>query len=135
MSSITLSSNGTTLAIYVGMQWTDEFKWSPVAMSAEHSTDGSLLIDQAVRQAGRPITLEMPEGAGWATHRANVLLFAAWAARTGEVLQLTLRGRTFAVMFNHASGQGFEAELMTALADEAIDADALYRVTFRFLEV
>jgi len=37
--------------------WEDEFAWSPVAQSTEYSLTGALIVQQAVKQAGRPITL------------------------------------------------------------------------------
>lgn len=132
---ITLTSDSVAQQLYDGLQWSDEFTYSPVAMTAEYSTDGSLMIDQAVRKAGRPITLVMPSAAAWATTRAQVEVLQAWASRTGEVLTLNLRGRSFSVMFNHAAGIAFEATLMRDLFDDSVDADAEYRTTYRFIEV
>lgn len=132
---ITLTSGTTTQQLYEGLQWSDEFAWSQVAMSTEYSTDGSLMIDQAVRQAGRPITLVMPSAAAWATYRAQVQLLHAWASRTGEVFTLHVRGQDYSVMFNHAGGLGFEATLMRDLFDDSVDADAEYRTNYRFIEV
>jgi hypothetical protein len=37
--------------------WEDEFTWSPVASSAEYSLTGALIVQQATKLAGRPITL------------------------------------------------------------------------------
>ncbi|PAT39162.1 hypothetical protein CK623_11405 [Vandammella animalimorsus] len=135
MSSITLTNNGVTLQLYEGLQWVDEFAWSPVAMTAEYSTDGSLLIDQAARLAGRPITLETPSGADWATTREQVQLLHAWASRLAEPLQLRLRGQVYTVVFDHTRGAAFEATLAGALADAEINAQVEYRITLRFLEV
>ena len=61
--SITLSLAGTTLALSDRLAWTDEFAWSPVQQALEYSTTGVPLIDVAVKQAGRPITLEGKETA------------------------------------------------------------------------
>lgn len=133
--SIRLTVQGVTLELYDGLQWADEYTWSPVAMSTAHSTDGALLIDEAVRQAGRPITLEMPPGAGWATTRGQVDVLHAWASRAEEVLTLHIRGRDFSVMFNHESGTGFTATLMHPLFDSAIEAQAEYATTYRFIEI
>ena len=37
--------------------WEDEFSWSPVAQSTEYGLTGSLILQEATKLAGRPITL------------------------------------------------------------------------------
>jgi hypothetical protein len=68
--SILLTYNGTTATLSDRLQWTDEYDWSPVEQSAEYSTEGMLLVDVAVKLAGRPITLDGVETAAWITRRA-----------------------------------------------------------------
>ena len=77
--SITLSLAGTTLALSDRLAWTDEFSWSPVQQAMEYSTTGVPLIDLAVKQAGRPITLAGKETATWLP-RATCVALEAWAA-------------------------------------------------------
>lgn len=48
-----------------GMVWVDEFSWLAVQKEKEYSTTGALLLDVGVKQAGRPITLQAEENAGW----------------------------------------------------------------------
>lgn len=132
---ITLTSGSTTVVLYEGLQWVDEFAWQPVAMAVEHSTDGALLVDQALRLAGRPITLETPTQAAWAMTREQVQVLAAWASRAGEVLTLRLRGRDFSVMFDHSGGVGFEARPMRDWFDGDVVPESEYRVTMRFVEI
>lgn len=82
-----------------GMVWADEFDWSEVERQAEYSITGALLLDAAVRQAGRPITLEGSDSAGWIT-RATLLQLQALAQDPGATHALTLAdGRTFTVSF------------------------------------
>ncbi|MBK8123922.1 MAG: hypothetical protein IPK54_10295 [Dokdonella sp.] len=51
--SITLGA----LTLPDGLVWSDEHAWSPIAQSTEYGLTGSLIVDEAVKQAGRPITL------------------------------------------------------------------------------
>jgi len=51
--SITLGA----LVLPSGLHWSDEHAWSPIAQSTEYGLTGSLIVDEAVKQAGRPITL------------------------------------------------------------------------------
>jgi len=82
-----------------GMVWVDELDWVPAETSTEYSITGALLVQSYERLAGRPITLQGEEGAGWI--RRDVLLsLRAAASVPGDVLPLTLAdGRTFSVMF------------------------------------
>lgn len=82
-----------------GLVWADEFNWAEVERAAEYSITGALLIDAAVRQAGRPITLEGTDSAGWIT-RATLLQLQALAQDPGATHALTLAdGRAFTVSF------------------------------------
>ena len=57
------------IALPNDLLWVDEFKWTPVSSTGSYSLAGSLIIEQGVKLAGRPITLEPPE------------LEMAWVAR------------------------------------------------------
>ena len=131
--SITLSHDGTTLALSDRLAWTDEFAWSPVEQSTEYSTTGALLIDVSTKLAGRPITLEGKETATWVS-RALCSTLQAWAALPGAEFDLVVRGVTRTVMFDHAKG-GFEATPIWKLADGEESPDQLFLPTFRFIQV
>ena len=88
-----------TLQLPRGMVWVDEFDWHAVDKSTEYSLTGALVIDVGTRQAGRTITLQGEESAGWITRTALLALYAL-AAQPDETHTLTLAdGRTFAVQF------------------------------------
>ena len=130
--TILLTYNGTTANLSDRLQWTDEYDWSPVEQSAEFSTTGMLLVDVALKQAGRPITLEGQETAAWLT-RAVCDTLQAWAALPGITLTLTVRGIARAVIFDQAK-KGFTAAPVWRLADGEHTVETLYLPTFRFLE-
>ena len=131
--SITLTYNGTTAHLSDRLHWADEFDWSPVEQATAYSTTGALLVDVAVKQAGQPITLEGTDTNAWIT-RALCDTLKAWAALPGAQFDLVLRGITHPVIFDHAQG-GFSAQAIWKLADGAIDAELMYRPTFKFLKV
>lgn len=88
-----------TVQLPRGMVWIDEHDWSPVEKATAYSTTGALLVDVAVRQAGRPITLQGEPHAGW---MRRSVLDALWALAADPVAQHTLEladGRTFTVIF------------------------------------
>lgn len=139
--SITLTYNGTTAHISDRLDWTDEYDWSPVEQATTHSTTGALLVDVAVKQAGRPITLVGTDTKAWIT-RALCETLQAWSALPGVQLALVLRGQTYQVLFDHGRG-GFAAQPVWKLQDSQIravvggeiDAELLYLPTLRFLTV
>lgn len=82
-----------------GMVWADEFNWSEVERQAEYSITGALLLDASVRQAGRTITLEGADDAGWIT-RATLQALYALAQDPNATHTLTLAdARVFTVAF------------------------------------
>lgn len=80
------------------LRWADEFAWSPLVQSSEYSLTGALIVQEATKLAGRPITLEAQRDT-WVT-RATVLAVQALAETPGWSGALTLHdGRTFTVGF------------------------------------
>ena len=81
--SITLTYNGTTANINDRLDWQDEFGWSPVDQATSYSTTGALLVDVALKQAGRPITLVGTETAAWIS-RALCSTLPKWRDRKNQ---------------------------------------------------
>lgn len=130
---ITLTYGGITTYISDRLDWQDEFTWSPVDQATTYSTTGALLVDVAMRQTGRQITLIGTETAAWIT-RALCETLQAWAALPGIQLTLVLRGQARQVMFDHANG-GFTGQPVWKLLDGEHTPEQLYLPTFRFIEV
>jgi len=45
------------LVLPSGLIWSDEHAWSPVAQSTDYTLSGALLVEEAAKLKGRPITL------------------------------------------------------------------------------
>lgn len=92
------------------LRWVDEFTWSPVVREQEYSLTGALIIQEATRQVGRPITLEAQSeeiGFVWLL-RSTVTALYNLAATSGWSGLLTLTdGRSFTVAFRE---DGISAE-------------------------
>lgn len=115
-----------------GMVWVDEFSWGSVEKSAEYSVTGALLIDAAVRQSGRPITLRGDANAGWIRRSALEALRAlASADPVGEHLLTLADGRAFTVQF--APGEPIEASPVSR--PELPPDTHPYVATLRLIEV
>ena len=114
------------------LSWTDEYQWSPVTATSSYLLTGALLIETAVRQAGRPITLQALEDMAWIS-RATLDHLYAWASIPELTMQLVLSdGRSFAVMFRHSDSA---IESSSVLGFRGLQADSLWRVQLRLLAV
>ncbi len=115
-----------------GLVWADEFAWHPVLREAEYSITGALLLDASTRLAGRPITLQGSEDAGWLT-RSTLLALYAMAENASTTHTLTLAdGRTYTVTF--AAGDT-PIEAAPLARPELPPAAWPYIATIRLIEV
>ena len=108
--------------------WIDEFRYSPVNQSVTTTLGGRQVIEESVRQKGRPITLE----AEWIT-KATLDLLIAERDTVNNTLVLTVAdGRTLNVRFK----QGSDALGVTEVTDYAeYQADDLFDVTIKLFEI
>ena len=80
-----------------GLRFSVEFDWTPVTQATAYSLTGALIVEQAEKQAGRPITLVGGKDFAWLTRTEVAALKALLDA--GEEMTLTLHdNRTFTVL-------------------------------------
>lgn len=117
-----------------GFLWSDEFSWKPVEQKQERAIDGTLIVQEGRKKAGRLMTLVPPEGQGWIQRRVLSKLME-WSALRDEFLlafDYPHDKRKFNVIFNHQDG-AIEAEPVKGFA--SVSDDEWYSVTLRFLIV
>jgi len=103
---LTRTDTSATIILPDDLFWQDE-AWSPVVQSAERSLTGALILQEATRVAGRPITLSGYSGQGGqgsAITKAKGDELLAWAAIACLPMTLERLGVTYNVRWNHASG-------------------------------
>lgn len=132
--SLTLSDGTTTVTLHPDLMWSDEFNWHPVEQHAERTITGALVVMPALRDGGRPITLEPEDDESAWMARADVQQLRNWAAVPGQELNLTLRGETRAVVFRHEDG-GLEARPVVHFSDSDIADQDFYRCVLRLMEL
>ncbi|MEQ1529090.1 MAG: hypothetical protein ABL925_07225 [Methylococcales bacterium] len=92
MSQITLDG----VVLPSDLKWVDEFEWSPQVRQVDYSLTGALLVQTALKQSGRPITLN----GEWAwVMRSVVLTLNAKAAANATYPLVLADGRAFNVIF------------------------------------
>lgn len=126
---ITLTDGTSTVELPPGLQWRDEFAWTPVEHSTDYSMTGNLVVQEGARQDGRPITLFGGTEGAWAD-RATVAALYEMASAPGQTLTLALWSRTFSVIFRRPA---LEAQEIMRFADPG--ADQQYALTVNLLEI
>jgi hypothetical protein len=123
------------LALPNDLLWMDELSWSPVVATNSYTLTGSLIIEQGVRQAGRPITLQADTDMAWVT-RATVETLRAWSSIPDRKFRLVLEYptdvRQFLVVFRHDSDP-VQASPVKGFPEHR--ADDWFHVSLKFLEV
>ena len=125
---------GFTLNFSDDLEWQDEFAWSPVEQTQEYLSEGALVVQEGVKQAGRPITLAGGQYV-FQDHETVVALLAEIAVSAGKTYTLTLPdARTFTVAFNHTKGP-IDAPVPAFDRKRIYDADTKHSLTLRFITV
>lgn len=123
-----------SLSLSHDLLWNDEHSWSKVVSNTEYSLSGALIIESAVKQAGRFITLQPPEPE-MAWHTRDILdQLLAWASIPDLQMRLTLDdGRVFVVVFRHQEAPVIESEPVTGIASS--DPTSWWRFTLKLMEI
>lgn len=133
---LTRLSDNATLQLSDDLLWVDEHQWTPATAKTDYTITGALVIQSAVRQRGRTITLSSAEDMAWLTRQKLDTLYAFASeplSATSGRFRLTLEdARTFIVAFRHADGAIDAAPVLGFPARRPTDP---YRVTIRLMEI
>ena len=129
-------ATGVVLLLPDDLLWSDEHAWSPATASVSYLITGALLVQSAVKQAGRPMTLTGAQDMGWVT-RSCVQTLYDWvslplAENTGRFELILHDARVFTVAFRHAEVP-IEAEPVTGFTARS-NAD-FYRITLKLMQI
>lgn len=124
------------------LQWTDEFTAWKVGQQARTSLTGALIVQESVRQAGRPITLQTTRDGTAYVGVVSLPVLRALQASESEArlapLDLVMPAhnsgeRSFQVRWRRTDGPAIEVD-PTRFAVPALDAD-LFSITLRLMTV
>lgn len=123
-----------------GLRWQDEHAWSPVSQAMEYTLTGSLVIDEATKRSGRPITLEGGLNFAWMTKGDLEYLVSLLSTAPETGLTLTLHdGRQFQVLPRHGTDGAVTAHPVPRVLDSGLadpDATAWYYIeALRLLQI
>jgi hypothetical protein len=132
--------NNLVLNLPDDLLWTDEHNWTAAIAKTDYLLTGSLLVESAVRQKGRPITLKAQADMAWVS-RGLVDQLYEWAntlTANGPLrMRLTFdentpRARSFVAVFRLADG-AIEAEPVLGLPHRS--GSDRYRIALKFFEI
>jgi len=123
-----------SLTLSHDLLWIDEHAWSPVTSQVDMTLTGALIIENAVAQAGRHISLQAPDATMAWHQRTTVDQLRTWATLPGQQFRLTLDdGRQFVVVFRHNEPPALEASPVSDMASYA--PDDYWQIKIKFLEI
>lgn len=127
-----LDDGVTAITFTNNLVWSDEFSWSPVQQSQQYSIGGTLVIQEATKLSGRPITLTGGDSV-WES-RAVVEALHDASLQSFKQFTLTLHDNsTKTVMFDK---QNAPVETQALFVGQDINTDDQYIINaLRFVEV
>ncbi|WP_046206374.1 hypothetical protein [Acinetobacter radioresistens] len=128
-------STSETVPLEDGFLWSDEFEWKPIEQKQSRAIDGSLIIQEGRKKAGRSIVLQPADNTmGWIKRR-DLRKVQAWSALSEQFIlafEYQHDRREFHVIFNHEAG-ALEAAPVKGIP--SVSDDDYYNVTLRFIEM
>ena len=112
-----------------------EHNWSAIVSSTKYALDGTMIVEQSVRQAGRPYVMQAPNGHG-VLSRATVNALKAERDKLGATFWLDYLAdgviKRVKVIFD-TTGEAIEATSISGSTSPKLTD--YYNVTLRFLEI
>ncbi|MGP5518016.1 hypothetical protein ACTXNA_07210 [Psychrobacter celer] len=134
-TKLTNVSTGAVIDLDDEMYPSDEHDWSAIVSNTKYALDGTMIVEQSVRQAGRPYTLQAPDDMGWLS-RATVNALKAERDKLGATFWLDYLAdgdvKRVKVMFD-TTGDAITARPVKDFISPSLDD--LFIVTLRFLEI
>ena len=113
----------------------DEHEWSSLVSSTKYALDGTMIVEQSIRKAGKPYTMQAPSDMGFLT-RSTVNALKAERDKLGATFWLDYRAdgtvKRVKVIFD-TTGDAITAKPVKEFISPSLDD--LFIVTLRFLEI
>ena len=114
----------------------DEHEWSSLVSSTKYALDGTMIVEQSIRKAGRPYTMQAPSDMGFLT-RNTVNALKAERDKLGATFWLDYRAdgavKRIKVIFDTTGDDAVTAKPVKDFISPSLDD--LFIVTLKFLEI
>lgn len=135
-TKLTNTTTGAIIELDDELFPTDEHEWSSVVSSTKYALDGTMIVEQSVRQAGKPYTMQAPNDMGFLT-RSTVNALKAERDKLGATFWLDYRAdgqvKRVKVIFDTTGDDAVTAKPVKEFISPSLDD--LFIVTLRFLEI
>ena len=137
MAKLTNIKTNTVIELPYDLYPTDDLNWSPIAATGVYTLSGAYDVQQAVKLAGKPMTLQSDAGQGLGLitrDTVNKLHAQATIPEATFALEYVADGVTkiVNVMFDHASNP---IEAKSAIDFNSPNLDDYFAVTLKFKTV
>ena len=134
-TKLTNTNTGAIIELDDELYPTDEHDWSSVASSTKYALDGTMIVEQSIRKAGKPYTMQAPNDMGWLS-RSTVNALKAERDKLGATFWLDYRAddviKRIKVIFD-TTGEAITAKPVKEFISPALDDPFI--VTLKFLEI
>lgn len=114
----------------------DEHEWSSLVSSTKYALDGTMIVEQSIRKAGKPYTMQAPSDMGFLT-RSTVNALKAERDKLGATFWLDYRAdgqvKRVKVIFDTTGDDAVTAKPVKDFISPSLDD--LFIVTLKFLEI
>ena len=114
----------------------DEHEWSSLVSSTKYALDGTMIVEQSIRKAGRPYTMQAPSDMGFLA-RSTVNALKAERDKLGATFWLDYRAdgtvKRVKVIFDTTGDDAITASPAKEFISPSLDD--LFSVTLKFLEI
>lgn len=134
-TKLTNIATGLVIELDDDLYPSDEHDWSSVVSSNKYALDGTLIIEQSIRKAGRPYTMQAPDDIAWLT-RSTVNALKSERDKLGATFWLDYLAdgelKRVKVIFDN-TGDAITAKPVKQFISPSLDDP--FNVTLRFLEI
>lgn len=135
-TKLTNTTTGAIIELDDELYAIDEHEWSSVVSSTKYALDGTMIVEQSVRRAGKPYTFQAPSDMGWLTRR-TVNLLKAERDKLGAKFWLDYRTdgtvKRIKVIFDTTKDDAITAKPVKEFISPSLDDPFI--VTLKFLEI
>ena len=135
-TKLTNTTTGAIIELDDELYPSDEHDWSSLVSSTKYALDGTMIVEQSMRLAGKPYTMQAPSDMGYLT-RSTVNALKAERDKLGATFWLDYRAdgvvKRVKVIFDTTGDDAITANPFKEFISPSLDD--LFVVTLRFLEI
>ena len=135
-TKLTNTTTGAIIELDDELYPSDEHEWSSVVSNTKYALDGTMIVEQSTRLAGKPYTMQAPSDMGYLT-RSTVNALKAERDKLGATYWLDYRAdgqvKRIKVIFDTTGDDAITATPVKEFISPSLDD--LFIVTLRFLEI